>query len=213
MGLQPSERPSCSRGKEAATRGQSHPSGSAEPPLALPSPSPAPPRCRVSPPLHPASSFWPGPCLSPSCRVTAARAPQAANRARTHLLGMQCQLGRCSHFTSRRRIHILPPPPPHLLSPGLGWRTRSPHARTGKPLPKRRQCQQNGWEHRAVSHRPSVKGPAVGPGKQETRPCQPTAARHPSPCGADAKLSSQGGAGQPLPCRSLPVLLPPPEPC
>lgn len=49
-------------------------------------------------------------------------------------VGMQCQLGRCSHFTSRQRIHMLPPPPPHLQSPGLGWRTRSPHARTGKPL-------------------------------------------------------------------------------
>ena len=213
--LQPLEHLSHSWGKEAAAGGESHPLGSAEPPCLSPHPAQHP-RAAACP--HPCTppEFLAGPCLSPSCRVTAARVPQAASRARTHLLSMQCQLGRCSHFTSRQRIHILPPPPLHLLSPGLGWRMRSTHALPGHQLPKRRRCQQSGWEHGAVSQKPSVKGPAAGPGKQETWPCQPTAARRPSllPAGLSlrgAKLSSPGGAGQPLPCCTVPVPLPTPS--
>ena len=130
--LQTSQHLSCLQGKEAATGGGSHPSGSAEPPTQA--------LTTILPHV---------PTLAPLKQFLAVHVPElkhchsclsASGRQKSlHTLSMQYQLGHCSHFTCWQRIHILSPSPPHLLSPGLGWRMWNTHTCPGKLLPKRRK--------------------------------------------------------------------------
>ena len=70
--------------------------------------------------------------------------PQAVARAGTHLPRLESlQLGCCCHLLGWGRVLNLPPPRADLLSPGFGWRARSPRACSAEDLPRRRRSQQS----------------------------------------------------------------------
>ena len=120
-------------------------------------------------------------------------------------------LGFCSHLPCWEKVFSFSSPLLALLSPRLGWRVGSSSASSAKFLPRRRHAQQTKWKIEVLFPRGALERSLqqdLGARRLTTTCPSPKLTAAFVPWFLLPTSSSQGGAGKPLPCGWLSILLP-----